>query len=446
MMARYFGTNGVRGKLDELTPELAMKVAQAVGMYFRKGKVLVAKDHRLTGELLKDAVMAGLQGVGCDVVDLGMATAPTAEFMLRELKGDGLVIVTASHNPPEWNALKVVDGKGITVSRERGEEIEKLMEKVKLAEWGKVGGKSVQQGADRQHINRIKELVDKGKIAGRKPFLVLDLANGTPALVAPQLFKEMECKVLTLNSAIDGHFPGRPSEPTEKNVQGLIRLVKENGADAGIAWDGDGDRVVFVDEKGNYVVGDKVFALSVLHKLKKEKGDIVTTVATSRAAEDIAGENGCKTVYTKVGAPYLSEEMAKGKAVLGGEEVGGVIWPEISLAKDGFITAAKIVEMVCEKPLSEWVAGLPQYSNVKIKVECKGDDKYKAIKEVKEFAEKEKLDFIGVDGVRVNFEDSWVIVRPSGTEHYVRVFAESRDKEKAEALVKEYEKLVKEAC
>ena len=274
-MAKYFGTNGVRGRLDELTPELALRVAQAVGIYFKRGKVLVARDHRITGELLEDAVLSGLQSVGCDAVDLGMVSAPTAEFMVRKVGAAGLIIVTASHNPPEWNALKVVDGRGITVSKERGEEIEKIMEKVELAEWDNVGRKGVYESAVKEHIEAIGKLVDGGKIRKKKLSLVLDLANGTPITIAPELFKGLGVEIITLNSSVDGHFPGRPSEPTEENVGDLKKMVKERGADAGIAWDGDGDRVVFVDEKGEYVVGDKVFALSVLRKLKEDRKSVV---------------------------------------------------------------------------------------------------------------------------------------------------------------------------
>jgi phosphomannomutase/phosphoglucomutase len=450
----YFGTNGVRGRFDELSPELALKLAQAIGLYFktrntkRETNVLVARDCRLTGEILKDAVISGLASAGCEVIDIDIASSPTAEFMVRRLKAAGCVIVSASHNPPEWNALKVIDGKGVAISKERGAEIENRLEKIELAQWDKVGKITKYEMATADHIEAIAKLMDK-KAARKKPKkIVLDCGNGTACLIAPKLFKELGCDILTINSHPDGRFPGRPSEPTEANVKELISLVKSSKADAGVAWDGDGDRVIFVDEKGNYVIGDKVYALSIIWKSieggkNKLNGDIVTTVATSRAVEDVAGKYGAKVRYTAIGAPYLTEDMIRKPAILGGEEVGGVIWPELSLAKDGFLTAAKMAEAISIKPLSEWLKEVPVYCNVKTKVEAEEKKKKEIVSKAKEYAKKQKLDFVDVDGIRINFKDSWVIVRASGTENYVRIFAEARTRKQAEMLVREYERIAK---
>jgi len=445
-MAKYFGTNGIRGKFDLLNPQLALRAAQGIGIYFERGKVLVARDARLTGETLKFAVISGLQSVGCEVIDLDLVTAPTAEFALKKLKADGLIIITASHNTPEWNALKVIDGQGVSVSKERGEEIENIMESPSPAGWDKIKDKTDYEHATKDHITAILTEIDTEKTKKKALKLVLDCGNGTSAVIAPDLLKEMGCEITLINSEIDGRFPGRPSEPTEKNVQTLINTVKSTRADAGIAWDGDGDRVIFVDEKGNYVIGDRVYALSALLKLREKKGDLVTTVATSKVIEDVGEKFGVKTIYTKIGAPYLSEEMLKSGAILGGEEVGGVIYPEMSLAKDGFITSAKIVEALCEKTLSEWLSEIPLYHNKKTKIECTELQKTAIIHEMKKYVKDNKFDFIDVDGVRINFDDSWVIVRASGTENYVRVFAEAKDEKKAEKLLEEYEKLTKSFC
>ncbi|MBD3210888.1 phosphoglucosamine mutase [Candidatus Micrarchaeota archaeon] len=438
----YFGTNGVRGLFSELNPSLALKVAQAVGMYFKKGKIIVARDCRLTGDVLRSAVVSGLASVGCDVVELGITSAPTAEYMIKKLDADGCIIITASHNPPEWNALKVVDGKGIAVSKERGEEIEKLMDSIGLAEWDRVGSITFYDRAVPDHIQAIKEHVDTEKIRKRKPKLVLDCGNGTASVIAPRLFKELGADIITLNSHLDGRFPGRPSEPSEKNVQELIAAVESGNADAGIAWDADGDRVIFVDEKGNYVIGDRVYALCVLWKLSGKKGDAVTTVATSRAVEDVAERFSCRVRYTAIGAPYLCEEIVSRPAVIGGEEVGGVIWPELSLAKDGMLTAAKLAEALCEKKLSSWLEEIPAYHNVKLKIEAQGEKKKQIVQKALDYAKENNRDYVDVDGVRINLEDSWVIIRPSGTEDYVRLFAEAKTKEKAERLAEEYRALV----
>lgn len=439
----YFGTNGVRGRFDELTPWLATRLAQAIGIYFKRGRIVLARDCRLTGGVLRDAVAAGLASVGCDIHDLGVASSPTAEWMVRKLGAAGCIIISASHNPPEWNALKVVDGKGVSVSRERGAEIEALMEQVTPADWDKVGKTVKDDMASAEHVKAICGLVDVKGIRKRKPKLVLDCGNGTACHIAPRLFKELGCEILTLNSHPDGRFPGRPSEPTEANVKELIALVKSSKSDAGIAWDGDGDRVVFVDESGGYVIGDIVYALSLIWAAegKKPSGDAVTTVATSKAVEDVAAKLGMKTRYTAIGAPYLTEEMLRGGVFMGGEEVGGVIWPELSLAKDGFLTGAKLAEALCEKKLGEWLKEVPKYHNVKLKLDADGNAKREIVARVLEHAKKHKLAHVTVDGVRVNMEDSWVIVRASGTEPYVRIFAEAKTEAEAKKLADEYRKI-----
>jgi phosphomannomutase/phosphoglucomutase len=437
----HFGTNGVRGKFESLSPREALEFAEKIGAYFRFGKILVARDCRLTGEILKNSVIAGLASVGCQVVDLDIASSPTVEFMIVKEKAAGCVIVSASHNPPEWNALKVVDGSGVAISKERGQDIEK--QRIKLASWDNVGKITRNDMASAEHIRAIASHVNGSLIKQKK--IVLDCGNGTAAAIAPKLFKSLGCEILSLNAHMDGRFPGRPSEPSEANVRELISLVKSSGSDAGVAWDGDGDRVIFVDEKGNYVIGDKVFALSIMWKALerggKLGGDIVTTVATSKAAEDVAKRYGAKVRFTAIGAPYLCEEMKKRPAVMGGEEVGGVIWPELSMAKDGFLTAAKMAQALCEKPLGAWLKDIPTYFNVKTKIEADDEKKKKIVARILDYAKKNTLEHTTVDGVRVNLKDSWVIVRASGTENYVRIFAEAKTMAQAEKLAEEYRKI-----
>ncbi len=441
-VSMYFGTNGVRGRFDELTPELALQLGLAIGAYFKGGKIILARDCRLTGDVLRSAAAAGLAGAGCHVIDLGIASSPTAEFMIKKLKADGCVIITASHNPPEWNALKVVDSEGIAISRERGAEIEKNLGNPKLVAYDKVGKIERYDMAADDHIEAIKKNVSQEKISKRRPKIIIDCGNGTASVIAPKLFKDLGCEIISLNSHLDGRFPGRPSEPTEANVKELLISVKSMKADAGIAWDADGDRVIFVDESGGYVIGDRVFALSILWKLASgKKGDVVTTVATSKAAEDVASRFGCKVRYTAIGAPYLCEEMTRKGAAIGGEEVGGVIWPELDLAKDGFITGAKMAQALCEKPLSHWLKEIPVYYNVKRKLDADENGKRKMVERVLAHAKEKKLGYTTIDGVRINLKDAWVIVRASGTEPYVRVFAEAKSEAQAKDLADGYTKI-----
>ncbi|MBN2122377.1 phosphoglucosamine mutase [Candidatus Micrarchaeota archaeon] len=440
-MAKYFGTNGIRGTFEVLTPLLALRASQAIGDYFNGGNVLVGRDCRLTSPTLHKAVLSGLESVGCSVTDLGIVTTPTAEFMVEKLHPDGLIIITASHNPPEWNALKVIDAKGVALSKERGEGIEEAIDAgVPLSSWDKAGSTTDYETATQDHLAAILSEVDVEKIKKRRLKVVLDCANGVPALLGPKLFEALGCEVILLNSEMDGHFPGRPSEPREENIQEMLRLTLDSKADFGIAWDGDGDRIVMADSKGEFIIGDRVFALCALLKLKEAPGPVVTTVATSKAVADVAQKFGQRIDYTAVGAPYLSELASKGECAIAGEEVGGVIWPEVSLAKDGFLTAAKIAEAVCGKPLSEWLAEFPFYYNVKGKVPCEPSEIEAKMDSI---PIPEDAQVVRVDGVRLNFEDSWVIFRPSGTEPLIRVFAESTNEEKAKELVEKYEKLLK---
>lgn len=447
-----FGTNGVRGKLDALGASLAFDLAASFATSCAGKEIALGRDMRLTSPMLHSAVEAGILSAGKDALDLGLVSSPVAEWALERKKASGLIIVTASHNPPEWNALKFVDGKGIAISHERGGAIEKmaLAKKFNRAEWDRVGKKNEWTDATATHAKAVLESVDAAKIKKKKLRVALDFGNGTSSL-SRSVFDSLGCEVIALNEKIDGTFPGRFSEPSEANVQGLLKAVRRESADFGVAWDGDSDRVVFVDERGSWIVGDRGFAVSAVQACKEAGGQkekiIVTTVATSRAVEDACAALGAKTAYTKVGAPYLSEKMVelKGKAVSGGEEVGGIIWPGFSLAKDGIYAAAKIAEMVCDKKLSELVGELPVYYNAKAKPEAAPEKKETGLAAAKKHAQGSGGKLTLVDGVRVDFEDGWVIVRASGTENAMRIFAEAKTQKRAEALMKEFQEAVEKA-
>ncbi len=448
-----FGTNGVRGRLDALTPALAFDLCASFASWSRGQTIVLARDMRLTSPMLHSAAAAGILAAGKDVLDIGLASSPVAEFTLAQQKADGLVIVTASHNAPEWNALKFVDGKGVAISRERGELIEQsaLAKTYSHADWQSVGKTRQFPAAAGAHAKEVLSVVKASKIKKRKLRIALDFGNGTSSL-SRGVFGALGCEIIALNENIDGNFPGRPSEPSEANVQQLLKTVAREGCDLGVAWDGDSDRVVFVDEKGSWIVGDKGFAISAVQACKESKKQkeklIVTTVATSRCVEEACAALGAKTIYTAVGAPYLSEKMvALGtRAVSGGEEVGGVIWPRFSLAKDGIFAAAKICEMACTEKLSALVGELPLYYNSKAKIEAKGAQaKAAGINAAKAHAKGSNARITLVDGVRCDFEDGWVIARASGTEDCMRVFAEGKTKKRADALMKEYVEAVRAA-
>jgi len=487
MPMALFGTNGVRGKLDLLTPQLSFSIAASFGSFSKGGRVCLARDMRITSPMLHSAALSGLLSSGRDVLDLGLCSSPVAEFSLANHRASGLIIVTASHNAPEWNALKFVDGNGVAISRERGEAIEKaallqgaggvtfdgmagkapkqpgaigvpMAKAGRAKKQGKAGQRAFPKqpgriipcpGASEQHAHAVLKFVNFEKIRKRKLKLALDFGNGTSAL-SREVFERLGCEIIAMNEKIDGTFPGRPSEPSEQNVQQLCALAREESCDFGVAWDGDSDRVVFVDERGKWIVGDKGFAISALAACKERRSQkekfVVTTVATSRAAEEACAEFGARAVYTAVGAPYLSEKVFElgSRAVSGGEEVGGIIWPRFSLAKDGILAAAKIAELACENGLSALVSELPEYFNSKAKLEASSQEaKKRALLAARKHAEGGKGKVTTVDGVRADFDDSWAIVRASGTENYMRIFAEGKTQARAEALLSEYQEVVR---
>ncbi|MCX8197374.1 MAG: phosphoglucosamine mutase [Candidatus Micrarchaeota archaeon] len=447
-----FGTNGVRGRLDLLTPRLAFDLAASFAQWCQKGSIMLARDMRLTSPMLYCAAKSAILAAGSNLIELGLTSSPVAEFMLSKHKAKGLIVVTASHNPPEWNALKFVDSRGIAISRQRGQEIENaaLSKSYSFADWDKIGKEQRIQNAAELHAAAVLAAIDVRKIRRANLKVVLDFGNGTASLSA-FLFEKLGCQTILLNKELDGNFPGRPSEPSEQNISAMLETVRKESADMGIAWDGDADRVIFCDEKGNFIVGDKGFAVSAVQACKEAKGKkekiVVTTVATSKAVEEACAEFGAKTVYTKVGAPYLAEQVVRlqGKVVSAGEEVGGIIWPSFSLAKDGIFAAAKVCEMVCERKLSSYVAQLPAYFNAKQKIAADAKYMQEALQAAKKHAEASKGKLTLLDGVRADFEDGWVIVRASGTENAMRVFAEAKSKARAEALMKEYAEVVQKA-
>jgi phosphomannomutase/phosphoglucomutase len=448
-----FGTNGVRGRLDVLTPPLAFDLCASFASWSKGKTIVLARDMRITSPMIHSAAASGIMAAGKDVLDIGLASSPVAEFTLAQQKADGLVIVTASHNAPEWNALKFVDEKGVAVSHQRGGLIEQsaIAKTYSQADWQSAGAMRQLSKAAETHAHAVLGAVAAAKIKKRKLRVALDFGNGTSAL-SRSVFSSLGCEVIPLNENIDGNFPGRHSEPSEANVQSLLKTVAGKGCDLGVAWDGDSDRVVFVDEKGSWIVGDKGFAISAVQACRENKKQkeklIVTTVATSRCVEEACAALGAKTIYTAVGAPYLSEKMSSlgARAVSGGEEVGGIIWPRFSLAKDGIFAAAKICEMLCEEKLSALAGDLPVYFNSKTKIEARGAQaKASGLNAAKAHAKGSGARLTLVDGVRCDFDDGWVIARASGTEDYMRVFAEGKTKKRADSLMKEYEQVVQGA-
>ncbi|HHF55701.1 MAG TPA: phosphoglucosamine mutase [Thermoplasmatales archaeon] len=438
-MKRLFGTNGVRGITNEsMNAELALKLGKAIGTYFQ-GNIIVATDTRTSNEMLKNAVIAGLVATGCNVFDAKIAPSPTLQYYVKHSDADAGVIITASHNPPEFNGIKVVDADGIELSRNREKEIEKIYfnERFKLAAWNELG-KVYDIDILDFYIEGVLDKVDVERIKSNDFKVVVDCGNGAACYTMPYLVGQM-ANVISLNAQPDGNFPGREPEPTEENIKDLMRTVKAVNADLGVAYDGDADRAVFVDEKGNFIHGDKSLAIMAGYMVEKQRGKIVTPVSTSSCVEEYVKARGGEVVYTKVGAPIVARKMVEVDAVFGGEENGGLMFPSHQYCRDGGMATAAMLELLAKKgrSLSELIAEVPSYHLIKTKVRCENN---REVMEKLKDAIKGKVDY--TDGIKVYTERGWVLIRPSGTEPIIRIYAEAKKREDAEKLADKYKKLV----
>jgi phosphomannomutase/phosphoglucomutase len=446
---KLFGSNGIRGIVNkELTPEIAIRVGSAIGTFFEEKKILLGHDARISGPMFAKAVIAGLTATGCDVFFAGMAPTPALQYAVREQCMGGGVIITASHNPPEYNGIKVIWNDGIEISHDQEIEIESIYfeNRAVLTKWDKLGEKKELASVTDDYIKAIKRHVNIPEIAKRKYHVVVDAANSVGGLAAPRLLRELECKVTIINAKIDGTFSGRLPEPRPENLKEIATAVKTVGADLGVAFDGDADRAIFVGENGEVYWGDKTFALIEKHFLiENPNAKIVTPVSSSTLVKDIAEVYKGEIVLTKVGSVTVSHKMKEVKAKLGGEENGGVFYGPHQAVRDGAMTTALILGIMAstKKKLSELISEQPQYFIEKGRVDCPEEKKEKVLSKLVEKVKGTNLSTI--DGVKIWFEDkSAILVRPSGTEAIYRLYAEAKSQQKALKLIKDYSMTLKE--
>ena len=436
---RLFGTFGVRRTAnDVLTPEFATRLAACYGTQIQ-GTVAVGGDTRTSTPMLMEAVKAGLLSSGCDVVDLGILPTPGVQYAVRKYY-DGGVMMTASHNPPKYNGIKFLDADGIGIPDDMELEIERLYfdAEPKRADFSEIGEVYINDKIIDEYVDEAISKVDAEAIRNADLKVVVDCGSGAGCYTAPYLIRKLGCDVTSLNSQPDGFFPGRDPEPIEVNLQELISVVKELGADIGLAHDGDADRTICIDEKGNFVLGDKTFTLVEKQMLKENNGGtIVTTVATSQAIYDVAEEFNGEVIATAVGDLLVARKLKDTDGLFGGEENGGLIFPDFVYGRDAVMTVAKILEIVAKesKPLSELVAELPVYYASKMKIECPDDEKEFVMTSIAdEIKTTTDFELDLTDGVKILKDDGWVIIRPSGTEPIFRCFAESDSQDKADEM------------
>lgn len=444
MTGKLFGTTGVRKVYGtEFDLSMALKLGKALGTYLGEGSVVLARDARTTGPMIEDALAAGILSTGVNVVKAGMIPTPTLAFITMHRGYNAGLMVTASHNPPEYTGVKFWGPDSMGYTPEMESEIERIYteEEFQVAEWNRLGQEQTIDNAVDDHVASILEQIDSKSIESKKYNVVVDPGNGAGSVLAPYLMRSLACKVISINSQPDGHFPGRVSEPDKESLTDLIKMVKDTGADLGIAHDGDADRVVFVTEKGEVIRGDRTIALLAREELKRsKKKPIVTTVDSSKIVDETVEKAGGKTLRTPVGDIQVALKMKETGSVFGGEAAGVFIFSEFHYAPEPFLTACRILELMAStgRSFGELISEIPVYPLRKAKMKCENTKKSAIMSTLAKSLPKameDTVEVITVDGIGISLEAGWVLVRPSGTEPVIRITCEAPTDEQVEKIL-----------
>ncbi len=439
LMVSISGIRGIIG--DGLDPEVLVKYTSAYADFCGKGKIVIGSDGRITGEMVKNIVVGTLLAKGNDVIDIGICPTPTVLFNVKKMKAVGGIQLSASHNPNQWNALKLLNRSGEFMSPEENAEMLNKLEDAnkKFVEWNRLGKVvKYEKGLD-DHIEAVLKL-DKiyvSKIRRRKFRVLLDCVNGAGGYSMPKLLKKLGCEVIEMNCEKTGIFPRLP-EPIPENLTTTMRAVKKYKADIGIVVDPDVDRLVLITEKGEPFGEENTITQAVKFYLSKKKGNVVVNLSTTRAVDDVANQLGSTVFRSRVGEANVVKKMKEVKAIIGGEGSGGVIVPKVVFGRDALTGTVIMLQHLLEfgGKMTEMKKSLPQYFIVKKKIELGSMDSDSAIQQ---FSDKYKTEKINTeDGLRIDFDDHWIHMRKSNTEPIMRCIVEAKSKEKAERLVKKY--------
>jgi len=435
--------SGIRGRVgDALSPEIVARYASAFGAWsLAQGgsrRIVVGRDSRVSGPMVHRIVVGTLQMVGCDVIDIGLTTTPGCQLSVEHHHAAGGVMLSASHNPIEWNALKLIGSSGLFLEASQGAAMRALLDTgVPLATWDRLGSVSTDPDAATRHLAAVLAIpyVDVEAIRRRRFKVALDCVRGAGATIMPLLLDALGCEMVAINLEPDGRFPREP-EPLPENLGALETLVKESGADIGLAVDPDVDRLAIVSDEGRAIGEEYTLALAARLVLRHRRGPVVTNLSSSLMVEDVAREAGVQAIRTPVGEVNVAVRMRDEGAPIGGEGNGGVILPEVHLGRDAPIGAALLLQLLVEegRPLSQVARSIPSYVIVKDKLarpNASLDAVYGALRSAFPDAGADAQ-----DGLRLAWSDRWVHVRPSGTEPIVRVIAEAPDEAQARELVR----------
>jgi len=429
--------SGVRGVIGEsLTPSLLTRFAQAFGTYVGARTIVIGRDPRTSGEMVKQAVIAGLLSSGCRILDIGMCPVPTIQLLVRHHDAHGGIAITASHNPAEWNALKFIGHGGFFLNQGEARE---LLDIYHQGEYTRVGGAEMREvaevsGASDLHIQAIMESLGPLPTCGKKLRVVLDACNGAGSIVGPRLLEALGAEVLTINATPNGSFP-RPAEPLPENLGDLCAAVKAQRADIGFAQDMDADRLAIVSEEGAAIGEEYTLLLAALNVLGKHPGPVVANLSSTSALREVVNSFGCQLFLSKIGEVNVTEEMQKQGAVIGGEGNGGVIYPRLNFARDSLVGMALVLHLLAEtgQTITELVNGLPRFAMIKEKLVCPSDKISAVLRMLRHEYATFPMDLR--DGVKVSLPNGWFLVRGSNTEPIIRVISEAEREADARTII-----------
>jgi phosphomannomutase len=428
--------SGVRGVVGEsLTPTLLARFSQAFGTYAGFGRIVVGRDTRTSGEMVRQAVVSGLLSTGCRIIDLGICPTPTVQLTVRQLAAQGGIAITASHNPPEWNALKFVGADGLFLD---GNHARELLDIYHQGDYTKAAGSMMRpvelmpQAAD-EHVRKIVQMLGPLPASKRRLRVAIDAGNGAGSIHAPRLLEALGADVFGIYVTPDGRFP-RPAEPLPENLGALCQAVRDYGADVGFAQDMDADRLAVVSELGEPIGEERTLLLATQFVLGRTPGPVVGNLATTYALEAVASRYGCKVHRSPIGEANVAKAMQRYQAVIGGEGNGGVIYPPINFARDSMVGMALILHLLAQtgRTVSQLVKELPAFFMIKKQIPFPSH-------RIGEMLSRLKREYAAYptdvrDGVKVILPEGWFIVRGSNTEPVVRVVAEAPAEEVAARL------------
>ena len=438
-MKKLFGTNGVRGVFSEdFTLEFVNDLVMSLAAYFKQGKILVGYDGRHSSPIVAKVVSSALNYSGLDCYMAGLVPTPCLEYATKKLGYDGGLMITASHNPPQYNGIKPVASDGVEISREDERKIEQIFDEKNWIKASTFGKSFEETNVISTYIDGIISLIDIDSIKAKKFKVCLDLGNGAQAVTAKKLCENLGCDVHVINEEINGDFPGRGSEPTPQNLDELSKLVVDTNSNFGIAFDGDGDRSIFCDETGKILTGDSSALLLCDYLLQQyPNSQVVTCLNSGNIIENIVEKTNSRVVRTKVGSVEVSRRMVNDDALVGYEENGGFMFGNHNHVRDGAMTLALMLDLLSKSQLdlSQNIKNLPPSFTTKTKIECSLEKSKIVISELlKEFPDSNTS-----DGIKIQVDkDNWVMIRPSGTEPIIRIYGESNSQQNLDSLISNF--------